>query len=77
MEIHIQDICTSYYDWIPAWLSHLTGLLGEIKVPPEATEITSPLLAKNWETLLANHPNRQLVDIFIKGLSQGFRIGYK
>ena len=75
--IHTEDVCRSYNDWIPAWLSHLTGLPEVVKVPPEATAITSPLVAKNWETLLASHPNAQLTDFFIKGILQGFRIGFK
>ena len=62
---------------MPAWLAHLAGLPESIRVPPEATTITSPLVAKSWETLLVNHPIKQLKEFFINGISQGFRIGFK
>ena len=62
---------------MPAWLSHLTDLPEGIKVPPEATAITPPLVANNWEILLANHPNGQLTDFFIKRILQGFRNDFK
>ena len=62
---------------MPAWLSHLAGLPEGIKVPSKAIAMTSPLVAKNWETLLANHLSGQLTDFFIKGIFQGFRIDFK
>ena len=62
---------------MPAWLAHLAGLPEIIRVPPKATAITSPLVVKSWKTLLINHPIKQLKEFFIKGISQGFRIGFK
>ena len=75
--IHTDDTRSSYIDWMPAWLAHLAGLPESISVPPEAATITSPLVAKSWETLLVNHPIKQLKEFFINGISQGFRIGFK
>ena len=34
------------------------------------------LITGNWVSFLANHPNKQLIEFFITGISQGFRIGY-
>ena len=75
--IHTDDTRSPYSDWMPAWLAHLAGLPESIRVPLEATTITLPLVAKSWETLLVNHPIKQLKEFFINGVSQGFRIGFK
>jgi len=48
-----------------------------LRVPPAATAIASPLNIKNWSRLLSNHPNRLLVEFFIDGIANGFRIGFK
>ena len=66
----------SYEDWIPQWISNLTAADDTIRVPPSATAITTPLITGNWVSFLANHPNKQLIEFFITGISQGFRIGY-
>ena len=39
--------------------------------------ITTPLNAKNWALILSTHPNQELVQFFITGISEGFRIGFK
>jgi len=31
----------------------------------------------NWQKALSDHPKRPLVDFFLSGISQGFRIGFK
>jgi len=36
-----------------------------------------PLDVSNWNKLLADHPNWPLVDFFITGITEGFRIGFK
>jgi len=47
-----------------------------IKVPAEATVITSPLIVKNWSYHLATHQDKVLVNFFLAGISQDFSIGY-
>ena len=44
---------------------------------PGATSVSTPLIPSTWEALLTSHPNRQLVQFFMSGISQGFRIGFK
>ena len=47
-----------------------------IRVLPSTTATTTPLITGNWVSSLANYPNKQLIEFFITGISQGFRIGY-
>ena len=75
--VHLQDDHSSYYEWVPAWTAHLQHLANEIKVPPQATLISTPLIPLTWRVLLTDHPNRQLVQFFVSGISQGFHIGFK
>ena len=44
-------------------------------VPPPACKINTPLNTKNWQHCLSSHPNHNLVQYFIDGISDGFRIG--
>ena len=75
--IHLDDICSPYQEWVPAWNALLADLPVDVKVPHEATAITTPLNSKNWARLLSSHPNQELVQFFITGISEGFRIGFK
>ena len=54
----------------------MTKASDAIKVPTEATGISSPLILRHWTNLLAAHPDRPLVNFFLAGIAQGFRIGY-
>jgi len=65
-----------YHKWLLHWASHMTGASDTIHVPLEATNITTPLLASNWVTLLKEHPNQHLVMFFIAGITNGLRVGY-
>ena len=38
--------------------------------------IHTPLNLQCWQDFLASHPNQKLVQLFLKGLIQGFRIGF-
>jgi len=42
-----------------------------------ATLVSTPLIPSTWEILLKSHPNRQLVQFFMSGISQGIYIGLK
>ena len=63
--------------WISKWLSHISRAPECIKVPPEATRISTPLVPEQWRNHLAAHPNRQLTNFFIAGITSGFRLGCK
>ena len=74
--IHMEDICSPYQEWVPTWTTHLSDSAVTVKVPAEATSVTTPLISRNWALLLSSHPNQELVQFFINGISQGFCIGF-
>ena len=53
--VHTDHLRYNYSVWIPAWKSHLEGLPVDVKVPPAAMAISSPLVANNWKKLLSDH----------------------
>ena len=67
---------TEYYTWIEKWHNHLEGVPTSIKVPAQASLIHTPLIIHSWRKALSLHPNQPLVEFFLKGISQGFRIGF-
>ena len=73
----MDDICSPYKEWVPAWKVHLAGSPADVRVSHEVTAITTPLNAMNWASLLSTHPNQELVQFFLTGISEGFRIGFK
>ena len=54
----------------------MTGVSDSVHVPPAATLINTPLVHSNWQALLAAHLDKSLVEFFIAGITNGFRIGY-
>ena len=75
---------TQPYDkWLHQWSLHM-GTASEIvrvaseivRLPLEATYVTTPLVSNHWSTLLAGHPDETLIRFFISGISRGFRIGF-
>ena len=75
--VHTRYLRCSYLDWISSWTNHLSNQPSVVKVPPAARAVNTPLDVSNWNKLLADHPNRPLVDFFITGITEGFRIGFK
>ena len=53
--------CQSYSTWLADWTSHLKNSSHSIRVPPEATAITTPLQPKEWQRSLSAHPDTSLV----------------
>jgi len=75
--VHTRDLRCSYLDWISSWTNHLSNQPSVVKVPPAAWAVNTPLGVSNWNKLLADHPNRPLVDFFITGVTEGLHIGFK
>ena len=75
--IHLDDICCPHKEWVPGWNAHLAGSSSDVRVPQEATAITTLLNAMNWASLLSTHPNQELVQFLLTGISEGIRIGFK
>ena len=73
---YVEDINLSYGSWVAEWTSQLTELSDTVEVPVEAILISTIIKPATWLTLLQEHPSKPLVNFFIVGLSQSFRIGY-
>ena len=65
-----------YSKWLLQWNIHMRSAEDTVRVPPEASHITTLLVSHHWITLLADHPDETLVRFFIVGISSGFRIGF-
>ena len=65
-----------YVTWIGKWTSNLAELPNTVIIPPGAAVVTTPLHTDKWQAVLTRHPNRPLVNFFISGITQDFRIGF-
>ena len=45
-------------------------------VPDEVGVVSSPLVASEWEAVLAGHPDREFAAFVVRGIGKGFRIGF-
>ena len=45
-------------------------------VPDEVGVVSSPLVASEWEAVLAGHPDREFAAFVVRGIGEGFRIGF-
>ena len=73
---HPCELITCYHTWITKWHNHMKDVPTAILVPPQASRIHTPLIISKWQEALLNHPHHLLVDFFLTGISQGFRIGF-
>ena len=69
-------VCGKYNCWQVQELAR-RSTAGQSRLPAEARLICTPLQAEAWQTMLADHPDRQLVDWMTRGIWQGFRVGYQ
>jgi len=65
----------SYAQWLPEWVSHLAPLPLHLKIPSQAVQIYTPLIKATWHSHLIDHPNQPLAWFFLKGITEGFKIG--
>ena len=47
------------------------------RLPAEACLVRTPLRVNAWQEMLADHPDRRLVEWVVRGIQQGFRVGYQ
>ena len=45
-------------------------------LPQELQEVVTPLRVEAWSHVLRQHPDREFVDYILRGIRQGFRIGF-
>ena len=46
------------------------------RVPESARLAHTPLIPTSWSDLLASYPKQRLAQFFLKGIKDGFRVGY-
>ena len=44
--------------------------------PPYLQTVSSPLVLANWAATLAGHPDKRFRDFILRGIAQGFRVGF-
>ena len=57
-------------------MTHITNSPTTPLVPLQACQISTPLIASAWRTLLIVNPYRELIHFFHSGITHGFRIGF-
>ena len=65
-----------YEDWLSVWGQLIALAPARPCIPDTAGLVSTPLISTNWSSALDTYPNRVLVDFFIQGITQGFRIGF-
>ena len=48
-----------------------------VKLPPLMEMVNTPLDWRQWDACLADHPDTAFRDYIVRGIRQGFRIGYE
>ena len=71
-----EETITCYHTWLNKWYDHMRNAPIDIKVSSQVSAVNTPLMIPNWQQALTQHPNQPLVQFFLKGISQGFRIGF-
>ena len=46
-------------------------------IPMEWGAVNTPMVVREWESSLWDHPDRRFVEYLLRGMSQGFHIGFK
>jgi len=65
------------YDlWLPEWKEHLVDIVQTPQVPDSACLVHTPLRLTAWRQSLSGHPIQPLVEFFMKGIEEGFRVGF-
>ena len=63
--VYMQDLCV---------LDSQRPLRAPI-IPEGVGVVTSPLVASEWEAVLAGHPDQEFAVFVVRGIREGFRIG--
>ena len=57
-------------------LNSMTPPLGSAKLPERLTRVVTPLKSEVWERYLQALPDKECAQYMVKGLSQGFHVGF-
>ena len=64
------------HTWLSQWYVITSSSPIYPRVPAIACRVSTPLSLSGWRIMLQGHPNRDLVHLFLIGITQGFKIGY-
>jgi len=62
--------------WLKEWQQLISLSPHTPMIPLSACSISTPLSLSGWCHFLRHHSNQGLVHLFLKGISEGFRLGY-
>ena len=62
--------------WVHAWSRQTAAAPEHQLVHEDACMDNTPLLVPAWSRLLHGHPDRELVYFILRGVREGFRIGF-
>lgn len=62
--------------WLKEWQGQIADGPQSVQVPDSACAIHTPLIHSAWSQALAEYPDQTLAQFFLKGITEGFRIGY-
>jgi len=62
--------------WLKEWQQLISLSPHTPMIPLSACSISTPLVLSGWCHFLRSHLNQGLVHLFLKGISEGFRLGY-
>ena len=65
-----------YEQWLLQWITNLRDAPSMLTIPPSASRIHMPMNSQCRQDYLSSHPSQKLVQLFLNGLVQGFRIGF-
>ena len=66
-----------YRQWLPQWQRVSCNTPSNaMLLPPEACKISTPLNVSAWSIYLWTHPHQDLAQFYVKGITEGFRIGF-
>jgi len=63
-----------YKQSIQDWTKQPLETVEKLRVPAEASVITTPLIVDNWHIMLAEYSNKTLADFFISGIHEDFML---
>ena len=73
-KLHASALYTNK-QWLPQWIAHLRDAPSLLTIPP-SSRIHTQVNFWCWQDYLATYPSQELVQFFLKGLVQGFRMGF-
>ena len=65
-----------YAAWLTEWEAYLTDSSLVPRVLESVCLVHKPLIPTSWRDLLASYSDQQLVQFFLRGITDGFQVSY-